>query len=135
MMNSEPMSTPRKTDALSYVRDGMKVIDASGKLVGRVTGLYMGAAGDTAEQAGVVPETTAGTAPVDADRGLAADFVNTIDTDNLPDTLRNRLRYNGYVQIDSGVLHRDRFALREQVASVAGDEVRLNVAEAELIKA
>jgi hypothetical protein len=61
------------------------------------------------------------------------DDVARVFTDNMPQVLRNRMRHNGFVRIGGGLLRGTRFALREQVAGVDDNRVRLNVREAELI--
>ena len=135
-MNEQPMTTPQKPDALSVIREGMQVWNAEGKHVGKVSGLYLGAEADRLEQPGKVPETAAGTAPVVEGDVAIPGFINFIDSDtNLPAEVRKRLQYNGFVRIDAGGLHRDRYALREQVASVSPEGVRLSIAEDALIKA
>ena len=138
-MNTPPVAQPQKSDTLSVIHEGMKVVDATGKNVGTVRGLHLGAAADTVEQPGVVPETPLGTAPSpDGVPGVlpVAAFAEPFDPDTqLPEVVRKRLRYNGFVRIDAGMLHRDRYALREQVAGVSDEVVQLNVAESELIRA
>lgn len=133
-MNAQPLSPPHKPDSLSLIREGMPVKDKDGHSVGSVKSLYLGAAADALDQPSALPETAAGTAPVTADGGIG--WMDPFGADSaLPKELRQRLRYNGFVQIDAGALHRDRYALREQVAGISGDTVQLNVAGDDLIKA
>jgi hypothetical protein len=55
--------------------------------------------------------------------------------DDLPETLQNRLINDGFIQIEGdGLFAEDRYVLREQIASVSGDEVHLNVTRDELIE-
>jgi len=133
-MTQSPLTGPAdKQDPLALVREGMRVYDRNDKEIGKVSGLFMGAAADQYEGSGVIPETAAGSEPVAGDTS-GLDFPELLDPNGrLPAVLRNRLRYNGFVRIDSGLFRSDRYALREHVAAVAGDQVRLGVAAEELI--
>jgi hypothetical protein len=135
-MAEEPITGSRPaTDLLAQIQEGMPVYDASGKSVGKVTSVFMGAAADTQEHPGVVPGTTFGTLPTDED-GAFGEFGDLVDPDGrIPDVLRRRLRYNGFIRIDSGGLLKSfRYALREHIAQVAGDRVQLNIVAEELIR-
>jgi hypothetical protein len=138
-MKSTSVTQPQQPDTLSLIHEDMPVLDAGGKQVGKVSGLYLGAAADTVEQPGTTPETARGTAPDPDGTGTVlpvANFVEPFDSDDtLPAEMRSRLRYNGFVRIDAGGLHRNRYALREQIASVSADGVHLNVAGDALLKA
>ena len=135
-MDAPRTSEPRRPGALGVIQEGRKVWDADGKQVGKVSGLYLGAEADRLEQPGKAPETTAGTAPVVEGEVAIPGFINFLDDDpNLAPELRKRLQYNGFVRIDAGGLHRDRYALREQVAGVSPEGVRLSITEEALIKA
>ncbi len=55
--------------------------------------------------------------------------------DDLPQALRDRLLLDGYIRLDSkGLFATDRFILAEQIESVSGEEVVLNVGKDELLK-
>ncbi len=123
------------TNPLLQVHEGMKVYDSEGKSLGRVERVYVGAAGDAAQARGAEPQ---GLAPADVQeqsdtflndlmRGVAGD-------DDLPDVVRNRLLYNGYIRISGGLLGRDRYVDRNQIASVSDDRVMLSVVEDEVLK-
>ncbi len=87
-------------ELLARISAGMVVIDAAGERVGTVRRVSLGA----------------------ADLNEA-----TLVGDAVPDALRARLAVSGYVAIDTGTGHDDRYALEEQVAELAGDTVRLAV--------
>jgi hypothetical protein len=133
-MTQTPITQPAAQDWLAQVRDGMRVHDGDGKEVGRVDGLFMGVAADQYERPGVIPETAQGAEPL-VDEELASTFGELFAPDSrLPEVLRRRLHYNGFLAIKGGLLRGTRYALREHVAAVSGDEVRLNIPEDELIK-
>jgi hypothetical protein len=98
---------PTGLDALLAVRAGMPVSDAAGAVIGRVRSVHPGGSADAGE----------GGARIPADA-------------------RDRLLERGFVLIDSaGVLAADRFALADEIASVADGEVRLRVWRDQLIRA
>ena len=96
---------------LARISAGMVVIDAAGERVGTVRRVSLGAA-DLHEA------TPVGDPALDA----------------VPDALRARLAVSGYVAIDTGTGHDDRYALGEQVAEPAGDTVRPAVGRDTLAK-
>ena len=128
---TEPLTNP-KTDnhPLARVREKMEVYDNAGKKLGHVQSMFMGAVAD-AETPGVIPVEGAKLEAV-ADHSIVMD-VARVFTDDMPEVLRNRLRHNGYIHIRGGLLKGDRYALREHIAAVEGDRVRLNIRGNELI--
>lgn len=135
-MQSESVTTQQRPDPLSLIQEGMAVRDAKGKHVGKVSGLYLGAEADAVARLGATPATAAGTAPmVPGAAGLAGNWEAFEADGALPAAVQKRLQYKGFVKINGGRLHRHRYALREQVAAVDGEGVRLNVSEGDLIKA
>jgi hypothetical protein len=135
----------QKVDKLAPVKPGMEVYDRTNKKVGKVDGLYGGSSevhpietvvlpaplGTTSQQTmplmePVIPVTNTARVP-EFNSGLYPD-------DDFPKELRERLAHDGFVRIDAGLLHRHRYALREQIERVEGDRVVLNVAVNELIK-
>lgn len=121
------------TDAhnlLNRVYEGMDVYDRDGHKVGSVSDVYAGAAADAppgVEVGESRPQAAPGT-------GSIVNNVAEVFDDHLPEVLRSRLRHNGYIRIKAGLLKSDRFALREQVTTVDGERVTLNVSGEELIK-
>ena len=55
--------------------------------------------------------------------------------DRLPEELRDRLLQQGFIRIDSaGLFSADRYVMPDQIMSVSGDAVTLNVSKDELVK-
>lgn len=53
----------------------------------------------------------------------------------MPDEVRERMLRHGYMQIDTGLIRSDRYAMLDQVRGVSGDRVDLSVSRDDLIKA
>ncbi len=131
-MTERVTNSQTEGDLLGQVHEGMEVYDRDQKKVGKVDGLFMGA---RADGEGEGSEPARGPGPEAAgDGSIIADVARVFD-DNMPEVLRSRLRHNGFIRVGGGILSGDRFALREHVASVAGDRVILNVRGEELIGA
>jgi hypothetical protein len=133
MNKQQPIERPQHT-IFELIREGMDVEDAAGKHIGEVRRVYFGAdAGSTEPYSG-----GAATAP---DPSLRRDTLidNVAEAifgdDDLPETFRNRLINNGFIQLDAdGLFASDRYVMREQIANVTGDTVHLNVTRDELLK-
>jgi hypothetical protein len=55
--------------------------------------------------------------------------------DDIPDEIRAKLLQQGFVRIDAnGIFAADRYVTPEQIASVSGDGLMLNVSKDELVK-
>jgi hypothetical protein len=133
-MNDNRMSSMAREDLLTRVMDGMKVYDSTGDHIGAVDAIYLGAIADGEPETG--GPTTSGRVPAEALETDLKIFAGLFLTkSNIPDEVRERLRYNGFIRIaPHGLFRTHRYALREQVASVAPDRVILSVAESKLIK-
>jgi hypothetical protein len=118
-------------DLLAQVREGMEVFDADGRQVGTVQDLYLGAVGGSSRS--TEPATAGDGGEALDDLGDVLGAVDSREGD-MPETVRNRLRREGYVRIDPGLLGGSRYALRGQVQAVRGDRVELNARMADLIK-
>lgn len=133
MNNQQSIDRPQHT-VFELILEGMHVEDSHGKHIGEVRRVYFGAdAGTTQPYSG-----GAATAP---DPSMRSDTIidNVAEAifgdDDLPDTFRNRLINNGFIQLDAdGLFSRDRYVMREQIADVTGDTVHLNVTRDELLK-
>jgi len=107
----------------------MTVIDSAGEKVGKVEGLKMGDPG-TATEAGNELQ----------DEGFLGDIAEAFGGDerepDVPGPMRARLLRSGYIKIDSPgfLIETDRYVSAEQIASVAGDTVRLRVTKDALVK-
>lgn len=106
---------------ISRVREGMDVVDADGEKVGEVALVRLGDPDAV---------TLAGQEGPDEDRGILNDVASVFgggDEPKVPEAIRARLIHEGFIKIDGGLLGDDQYALADQIATVAGDTVRLNV--------
>jgi hypothetical protein len=133
-MNDNNMSSMAREDLLARVKEGMEVYDSDGDAIGKVDGVYLGAIEDGLAADG---------GPAPAEAGLP--YVPSVDIDeftslflvksDVPKEIHERLRYQGFVRIaPHGLFRTHRYALRDQVVSVAGDRVNLSSPESKLIK-
>jgi hypothetical protein len=121
-----------QTDVLRRVHEGMKVVDASRKEIGRVDWVQYG--NDAPETRDVEARSTEGTEEPLADT-LVDNLVDAFRVDDLPEEIRQRLLMQGFVRIDAaGIFAADRYVLPEQIAGVADDELMLNVEKSELVR-
>jgi hypothetical protein len=133
MNNQQPIENVNHT-IFERIREGMNVHDRNGDHIGKVEHVYFGS------DAGTTQQHTAGAASAPDPSLRGNSFVDNIaeaifGDDDLPETLRARLINNGFLRIDSaGLFASDRYVMREQIASVSGDDVHLNVTRDELIK-
>lgn len=133
MNNKQPIESTKRT-VFEAIRTGMNVIDSKNDRIGHVENMYFGA------DAGTTQPHSAGAAGA-PDPSLRKDtFLDSVleafaGGDDLPETMRNRLINDGFIQVQGeGLLASRRYALREHIASVTGDDVHLNVTKDELIK-
>lgn len=132
MNTRQPINRPQHT-VFELIREGMQVEDAQGKRIGTVRRVYFGADAGSTDRYG-----TAATAPEPSmrDKTIIDEAAEAIfGGDDLPETFRNRLINNGFIQLDAdGLFASDRYVLKDQIASVTGDTVHLNSSKDELIK-
>lgn len=121
-----------QSDVLHTVHEGMKVVDASRKEIGRVEWVQYG--NDDPSTVDVEARTTEGMG--DGRRETLMDnIVDAFRVDDLPEEIRDRLLMQGFVRIDAeGLFAADRYVLPDQIAAVSGDEMMLNVEMSELMK-
>ncbi len=133
-MNDDKLKAAARSDVLTGVKDGSEVYDSTGDHIGEVDAIYLGAVADGAADEG--GPSTPGTAPAEALETDVKIFAGLFFTkSNIPDEVRERLRYNGFIRIaPHGLFRTHRYATREQVASAAGGRVTLSVPESKLIK-
>lgn len=131
MQHNDPNQT---RSVMSLIKTGMAVFDAKGDRIGTIEDLYFGADADDPQKYGAGVATT-GTPRTTVGGGLIEDIVQGIFGDNdMPETLRNRLLNEGFIQIEPGtLLGGDMYATPNQIAGVTGDGVRLNITKAELV--
>lgn len=132
MRHDDPNQT---RSIMSLIHNGMAVYDANGDRIGTVEDMYFGADADDPGKYGTGASTT-GTPRAMVGGGLVQDVARALfDADRLPETLRNRLLNEGFIQIEPGtLLGGDMFATPDQIAGVTGDDVRLNVIKTELAR-
>jgi hypothetical protein len=121
-----------QSNVLRSVHEGMKVIDASRKEIGRVDWVQYG--NDDPATADVEASSTEGMEDP-MDNTLVDNIVDAFRVDDLPEEMRQRLLMQGFVRIDSeGIFAADRYVLPDQIAGVADDELMLNVEKSALTK-
>jgi hypothetical protein len=117
---------------LRSVEEGMKVFDRERHEIGKVEYVQFGDDDpDTPEVEAAAPNT------LDRhDRTLVDDIALAFTaSDGLPEEVRARLLEQGFVRIDAkGIFAADRYVTPEQIASVSGDGLMLNVTKDELVK-
>jgi hypothetical protein len=117
---------------LRFVEEGMKVFDRERHEIGKVEYVKFGEDDpDTAEVEAAAPNT------LDRrDRTLVDDIALAFTaSDDLPEEIRQRLLEQGFVRIDAnGIFAADRYVTPEQIDSVSGDGLMLNVTKDELVK-
>jgi len=117
--------------SLRNIEAGMKVFDSNHDEIGKVEFVQFG--DDDPE----TPELEArGLSNMDDGENTLLDAIaRAFTTDEIPEELRQRLLHQGFVRIDSnGLLEADRYITPQQIASVSGDELMLNVTRDELIR-
>lgn len=126
---------------LPQVREGMKVRDSGGDEIGSVKRVQMGGGNDPVDAARQSREAAgpADDAPGAYDAPLITNLAAAVVSgggDTVPDEERQNLERKGYIEIDSrGLFSANRYATADQIASVAGDDVLLNVSGDSLSKA
>ena len=118
------------TASLRNVEQGMRVFDSDNREIGKVEWVQFGDDDpDTPEV-----EASGPSGPRDDDN-LFDVIAKAFRSDNVPEELRDRLVHQGFVRIDSdGLFQADRYVMPEQIQSVSGDEVTLNVTKEQLVK-
>jgi hypothetical protein len=101
---------PQEDEVFNWVRKGMPVYDRNEHRIGKVRRVQFG-------------DISSADLPMWPDEIYHA-----------PGPIQARLTRQGYMQIDTGFLSRDRFATPDQIAELHDDHVRLNVEDVDLIK-
>jgi len=134
---SEPLATgqnlrgPDKS-ILTVIREDMDVYDANNDHIGEVEFVYLGGAGPEAGQRG---QGAATVEDIDLTDGTLADVIaRAFGDDEPPDVVRKRLLYYGFIRVDTGLFHSDRYVQGDQIAAVRGGNVYLNVTRDDLAK-
>ncbi len=121
-----------QTASLRFVEEGMKVFDRERHEIGKVEYVKFGDDDpETPEVEAAAPNTLD-----DRRRTIVDDIALAFGGDDqLPEAVRERLLQQGFVRIDAnGIFAADRYVTPEQIASVSGEGVMLNVTKDELVK-
>lgn len=116
--------------SLRFVEKGMRVFDRERHEIGKVEWVQFG--DDDPE----TPEVEASGPSTGRDDDTLIDVIaRAFSTDNVPEEIRERLVQQGFVRIDAdGLFAADRYVMPEQIDSVSGEGMMLNVTKDELIK-
>jgi hypothetical protein len=120
-----------QSNYLAKIHEGMKVFDRLQHEIGKVERVQIG------DDNPATPEVeAAGPSHIEERReGLIDDIADVFAPDELPEEVRERLLQQGFVRIDSsGLFAADRYVMADQIMSVSGDTVTLNVSKDELVK-
>ncbi len=115
------------TASLTGIKEGMEVRDVNDQHLGTVRFVKLG---DENPLEPGVDTVTVSKAEYDRDSSIVEQVAETLVPDagdDLPETLRNRLLREGYVRVDTGFLHSDRFVTPTQIAQIGEDIVTLNI--------
>jgi hypothetical protein len=116
---------------LPKVREGMKVLDRLHHEIGTVERVQMSDDDPATEE---VEAATPGNLR-QRDDSLIDNLAEVFAPDELPEEVRERLFQQGFVRIDSaGLFAADRYVTPDQIMSVSGDALTLNVSKDELLK-
>jgi hypothetical protein len=116
---------------LRSIEEGMKVFDRERHEIGKVEYVQFGDDNPaTPEVEAAAPNT------LDDRRSTLVDAIaDAFGDDDLPEEIREKLLMQGFVRIDAkGLFAADRYVTPEQIASVSGDGLMLNVSKDELLK-
>jgi hypothetical protein len=116
---------------LARVHEGMKVFDRQHHEIGKVERVQMS---DDNPATLEVEAATPGNLR-QRDDSLIDNIADVFAPDQLPEDVRSRLLQQGFLRLDTkGIFAADRYILPDQIISVTGDEVMLNVSKDELLK-
>jgi hypothetical protein len=134
IMSQQPFEQQHGNRILTQIYEGMTVYDRAGDKIGTVEHVYLGGVSEEDDRRGGGSETAP--SPGGGESSLIEDFARAIfPSDQLPETLRQRLLRQGFVRIDStGLFAADRYVMPDQIADVSEDRVTLRVTRDELIK-
>lgn len=117
--------------SLRSVEQGMKVFDRSHKEIGKVEWVQFG--DDDPDTPDL--EATGISEIYDNDKTLFDIFAQAFRSDELPEEVRRKLLHQGFVRIDAaGLFAADRYVTPDQIDSVSGEGLMLNVDKEQLVK-
>lgn len=116
---------------LRFIQEGMKVFDRDHHEIGKVEYVQFGDDNPATPEAEAVAPNTLDDRP----RTLVGAIADAFGDDDLPEEIREKLLMQGFVRIDAnGLFAADRYVTPEQIASVSGEGLMLNVTKDELVK-
>ena len=117
--------------SLKFIEEGMKVFDRERHEIGKVEYVQFGDDDpETPEVEAAAPNTLDQRNPT-----LLNVLADAFGDDDLPEEIRGRLLEQGFVRIDAnGLFAADRYVTPEQIDSVSGEGLMLNVSKDELVK-
>lgn len=125
---ASPGGSGNPTGLMEQIREGMRVIDADGKEVGKVDYVQMG------DPQAITTEGQELDAPDTFLDDLAGAF-GARDEPRIPEPMRHEALRIGYIKIDAkGFFAADRYALATMIGAVENDAVILTVPESALAK-
>lgn len=114
------------------VHEGMTVYDQDHNEIGTVDQVQFG--DENPHQPGA-ETATVHPAQRDTPDSFIDHLVDVFRADDIPEEMRSHLVRHGFIRIDApGLFNADRYVVADQIASVADDEVVLNVSKTELIR-
>lgn len=116
---------------LSKIHKGMVVYDEAQNEIGTVEYVQFG------DEDPLRPGTRAVTPGETGESGqwLMESIADVFAPDDLPETLRERLLLYGFVRVDGpGLFNADRYIFPNQIQSVNGNRITLNISKNELIQ-
>ena len=133
-MTQKPLDPTKTQSFFKSIREGMEIHDSQEHKIGTVKEVYFGASSDEMENHGAGAATAPN--PNLRDNTLIDDVARgLVGTDDVPEEIRKRLINEGFLRVDpTGLFKGERYVLPEQIASVHGDHVHLNVKLDDLLK-
>jgi hypothetical protein len=118
------------TNYLAQVEEGMRVFDRLHHEIGKVDYVKLSDDDPSTPEIEAVEPDRSGDRPETVIDAIADVF----HPDELPEAVRDRLLQKGFVRIDSaGLFAADRYVTPDQIMSVSGDALTLNVSREELV--
>ncbi|MFN7024485.1 MAG: hypothetical protein ACK4QP_08165 [Pseudorhizobium sp.] len=115
---------------LNKIRKGMTVCDPNGTRIGTVEFVRLSDEDPSDPGAQSVTPST-----LEPGHSLLDFVADSLRTDEVPEPLRARLQRHGFIRVDAaGLFAADRYVMPDQIASVAEDQVMLNVDKDMLVK-
>ena len=133
LMSQPPFEPPYGNRLLTQIYEGMTVYDRAGEKIGTVEHVYLGGLSNEVHKRGGGPVTAP--SPGRGESSLIEDLATVmLPSDQVPETLRQRLLRHGFLRIDStGLFAADRYVMPDQIAHGSEDRVTLRVTRDELI--